>query len=120
MSGKHVVWKAVAAALLIAAAAPASAGDGWSSSTRGFGHQHHQRFGPTVGYTTPVTRVAGVGTFSRSVWVLNRDHMGTSATPPLAPRAKIIDVDSAMRSGSTSPSSACSYEAGVCVIRSTY
>lgn len=118
MSGTRIIGKAFAVGLLMAAASPVSAGDGWHGSSRGFDHHHHVM--PTVGYTTPVTRVAGVGTFSRSVWAISREDMGNPPGASFAPKASIIHVDGKMRSGSASPSSACSYEAGVCVIRPAY
>jgi hypothetical protein len=46
--------------------------------------------------------------------------MGNPPSASFAPKASIIHVNGKMRSGSASPSSACSYEAGVCVIRPAY
>lgn len=110
---------ALLAAALALTAASASAGD-YNSSRRGGGY-HHVKTRPSIGYTNPVTRIRGVGTFASSSWAFNLDRLGDSIRdfpiggPQLAPRAKVIDVESDI--GLLAPRNACSYEAGVCVIR---
>lgn len=105
---------AIAAALLPLLVAPTSssfAGSSeWAGTSRGYGYHQHRYNRPSIGYTTPVSRIRGLGTFSRSVWAISRyDRARRSA---LAPLATIIHVDpSTFRSGG------CSYEAGVCVVR---
>lgn len=109
----------------IAVASPqiSSAEGGYNSSRHGGGY-HHFKPRPSGGYTNPVSRIRGVGTFSSSSWALDLDRLleGSvtrylSAGPELAPKAKIIHVDSTLSAKSWEPRNACSYEAGVCVIR---
>ena len=115
MTRKRMAVLLSASMLLAAGASPAAAGsDGWKGGLRGYGHFHVARSGSAIGYTTPVLRVRGVGTFSRSVWTIG--HWEASELPRLAPKAKVILVDDKYlaRSGG------CSYEAGVCVVRAGY
>ncbi len=113
MSGKHFAGRIFASLAVAAAMAwPVAAADGWNSSYRGSDYQYHYRSGPFIGSTTPVSRLRGVGSFSRSVWVIDRDRL---KAPILAPKATILHVSSSFRLGALS--NACSYEAGVCVIR---
>ncbi|MCF6368849.1 hypothetical protein [Rhizobium halophilum] len=114
MTGKPFIVGALASAVALAAAYPVFAGNGWNSSSHGFGYRHYDGGGSSVGYSGPVTHVRRVGTFSRSVWVFHRDRARVPA-PVLAPKATITHVDSNLRVQGAA--SACSYEAGVCVIR---
>jgi len=114
MTARPFALAAIGCALAMSAIYPAFAGNGWNSSSRGYGHHHYQNAGPSVGYSSPVTDLRRIGTFSRSVWVINRNGSATPA-PILAPKATIIHVDSGLRLGGSA--NACSYEAGVCVIR---
>ena len=116
MSGKHFVGRILVSLAVAAAVAwPVAAADGWNNSYRGSGYQYHYRSGPFIGSTTPVSRLRGVGTFSRSVWVIDRNRLKARQAPVLAPKATIIHVSSGLKLGGLS--NACSYEAGVCVIR---
>ena len=114
MTGKPFTVAALACALAISAAYPALAGNGWNSSSRSFGHHHYHKAGPSVGYSSPVTHLRLIGTFSRSVWVMNPGNL-RSRSPVLLPKATILHVGSPSAPyGFPDP---CSYESGVCVIR---
>ncbi|CAD7042704.1 hypothetical protein REJC140_01180 [Pseudorhizobium endolithicum] len=114
MTGKRLALRAFLCSVAAAAAWPAAAGDGWNSSARGSGYHHYYRAAPSIGYTSPVTRIPRVGTFSRSVWVVDPNRLKSRA-PMLRPKATIIHVGDGLRlNGFKNP---CSYEAGVCVIR---
>lgn len=111
---KKALLTAFAPALLLALSPPAAAGEkSWSSSSRGYGYNfhHRHRHHPSIGYSTPATWLPRVGTFSRSVWTIGTVRKGERSR--LAPPATIIHV----QPQSTFRSSACAYEAGVCVIR---
>jgi hypothetical protein len=73
---------------------------------------HVRRPGNFYGGTTEAYSIRGVGNY------FLRDYMPASATGRvvLAPKAKIIDVEAEM-DGNAFASRACSFEAGVCVIR---
>lgn len=115
MTGKTLFASTVLSALVVATAWPAAAGDGWNSSA--YGHsQHHIRTTPSIGYTSPVTRLRG-SSFSRSVWVIDSNRAKTAVNPALAPKATIIHVGSDTHLRGTLQEDACAYEAGVCVIR---
>lgn len=108
------VLSALASALLAASALPAPAGNKtWStgSSSYGFSNYHQRHYHPSIGYTTPVTRLRGAGLFSRSVWASG--GIAGASRSQLQPLATIIHV----KPPSTFRSTACAYEAGVCVIR---
>lgn len=121
MIWKHVLAGALASTLLAAMALPAAGGNDWHDGFRGYsphgrdlrghGHTDSRKFTQPIGYTTPVTRVRGVGTFSRSVWVIHSE--GTLDRLLSAPKATIIKVDDRY----FRRSDPCSYESGVCVIR---
>jgi hypothetical protein len=114
MTGKRLALRAFLSFVAAAAAWPAAARDGWNSSTRGSGYHHYYRAAPSIGYSSPVMRVPRVGTFGRSVWVVNRKRLQSRA-PMLLPKATIIHVGDGLRPGGLA--TPCSYEAGVCVIR---
>ncbi len=109
-----------AVALLLAGIAPLSAGDFDDAPRRhlhGRGHDHRQDI---VGGAGLPSVVPGIGTFAGSVSAARVRGNGiyfavegsrsdvVSYRPPVA---KIIEVEAEMED------SACSYEAGVCVIR---
>lgn len=108
---RYLAIAATLAPMLFVSTLPAHAGSrSWTGGSDGYGYHFYHKRGPSIGYTTPVSRIRGVGTFSRSVWAISRyDQAERSA---LAPLATIIHVDP-----STFRSKACSYEAGVCVVR---
>lgn len=131
MIWKHVLAGALASTLLAAMALPAAGGNDWHDGYHGYSSHGHDLRGhdlsrhgerghgradtrkltPSIGYTTPVTRVRGVGTFSRSVWVIHNEGKPDRLQP--APKATIIKVDDRY----FRRSDPCSYESGVCVIR---
>lgn len=131
MIGKHVLAGALASTLLATMALPAAGGNDWHDGSRGYsphgrdlrgqqfgghaapghGHPDSRKLTRSIGYTSPVTRVRGVGTFSRSVWVINTTENVDRPRP--APKATIIKVDDRY----FRHSDPCSYESGVCVIR---
>ena len=115
MTGKTLFASTALSALVVATAWPAAAGNSWNSSSYGYG-QHHIRTTPSIGYTSPVTRLHG-SSFSRSVWVINSNRAKTAVNPVLAPKATIIHVRSETHLRGSSQEDACAYEAGVCVIR---
>ena len=104
------------ASLVAASALPALAGSkSWGNSSAGYGYHHDYRphYRSPIGYNTPASRISGVGTLSRSVWVSNPFKTARPRLSPLAPLATIIHVTPSASFRST----ACTYEAGVCVIR---
>ncbi|WP_029617460.1 hypothetical protein [Pseudorhizobium marinum] len=118
MIGKQLLLVALASGLFGMMELPAIAGgndwrDGGSRghSLRDHGHSDFRNLGRSIGYTTPVTHVPGVGTFSRSVWVIRRTEKVDRPQP--APKATIIQVDESY----LRRSDPCSCESGVCVIR---
>lgn len=117
MITKQLLAGALASTLLAAMALPvAASGNDWQNGyrghgARGYGHPDSRKFSRSIGYTTPVTHVRGVGTFSRSVWVIH--GIEKTSRPQPAPIAKIIQVDDRY----FRRSDPCSYESGVCVIR---
>src|SRR3546814_657910 len=115
MTGKALVASTFLSAFVVATAWSAVVGNSWNSSSHGYG-QHHIRTMPSIGYTSPVTRLRG-SSFSRSVWVINSDRAKTAANPILAPKATIIHVGSDAQLRGSLRQDACAYEAGVCVIR---
>jgi len=114
MTSNRMALAALVSFLGAVAAGPSLAGDGWGASSRGLGHHRHYGTARPLGYTSPVMRVPRTGTFSRSVWVMNRGHL-RSRPPVLLPKATILHVGSPSATyGFPDP---CSYESGVCVIR---
>ena len=117
MIKKQLLAGALASTVLAAMALPvAASGNDWQNDyrghgARGHGHPDSRKFSRSIGYTTPVTHVRGVGTFSRSVWVIH--GIEKMSRPQPAPIAKIIQVDDRY----FHRSDPCSYESGVCVIR---
>jgi hypothetical protein len=105
------------ASLVAASALPALAGGkswGHSSASYGYHHDYRPHYRSPIGYTTPASRISGVGTLSRSVWVSgNPFRAARPRLSPLAPLATIIHVTPS----ASFRSIACAYEAGVCVIR---
>ena len=101
--------------LLVLTALPAHADSkSWGKRFIGYGIHHHydrSHHRPSIGYTSPARQHRGIGTFSRSVWVSSR--FPADERPQFAPLAIIIHVSPPGSFRST----ACSYEAGVCVIR---
>ena len=120
MTPNQITSTLLAAILLALPACSAPAGD-YNSSHRHGGY--HAKWRPSIGYTNPVSRIRGVGTFSSSSWAFNLDRVAGSirdyriSGPQLAPKAKVIDVESEPPGGFFNPRNACSYEMGVCVIR---
>ncbi|MCJ8520200.1 hypothetical protein ABID21_003291 [Pseudorhizobium tarimense] len=108
---RYLAIAAALAPMLFVSTLPAHAESrSWTGGSHGYGYHHYHKSRSPVGYTTPVARVREVGTFSRSVWAISRYEQAERSA--LAPLATIIHVDP-----SSFGSSACSYEAGVCVVR---
>lgn len=113
--------KALIAALVCAVSLPALAGDRRQSH----GRDHHSHGGhgtnPGIAGSGLPSVLPGIGTYAGSVSTVSFRGVGTyfaidhsgrrTRTVLLAPKALIIEVDA------ETSDAACSYEAGVCVIR---
>jgi hypothetical protein len=130
--------KPVLAALLLAGLASAAQAEGISSRTYTRGDHHHHRGDEARSVRIDIRRDFGgrsivaprrAGNFyggsieaysvrGHGIYFLRDERWADPAlkTAGLAPKAKIIDVDKVM-DGNVFASSACAFEAGVCIIR---
>lgn len=112
MNGKQMLAGAIGSMLLAVIAQPVMAGSkSLHHDSHGKRYVHFQKSAPSIGYTSPVRRLHGVGTFSRSVWAISSTESASAREP--APRATIIEVDDYY----FNRFDPCSYEERVCVIR---
>ncbi|TWF50256.1 hypothetical protein [Neorhizobium alkalisoli] len=83
---------------------------GFNGNSRSFFRQRDTYVGALQAYSIP-----GNGTY----FVRDDDYWPAPQrrANPIAPRAKIIDVEQAMGGNAVASATACSFEAGVCVIR---